>query len=127
MLETFDFPWVRFLGMHITHIADGTCTAVLDPQDVHLNHNETVNGPALCGAAKYARRAAVTVGMIALLHTDYVPAKPANIDFLAPPRGPVTCAATVDADAFTRARSKVEQQQPVELTANVTVTDGQGR
>lgn len=127
MLETFDFPWVRFLAMRITHIADGTCTAVLDPQDVHLNHNETVNGPVLFGAAEYAAGAAVTGGMMDLLHNAYVVAKTAQIDFLAPARGPVTCAATVDAEAFTQARSKVEQQQPVELTAQVTATDGQGR
>lgn len=121
----FDFPWVRFLGMQVLAMEDGMCEARLDPTDVHLNHNGTVNAPILFGAAEFAGGAAATTGLLDLLPDTYIVAKEASIQYLAPARGHVI--ATGRCPDVPAARELVAAGQPADLVSTVELVDSTGR
>ena len=130
MAETqnrFDFEWVRFLGAQMIEAADGRCVMRLRPKSVHLNHNGNVNAPILYGLAELAGAGAVTTGMIDLLTTAYVVVRRATIDYLAPAHDTVTAVGTVEPSAFATAKADVAAGLPVDVTANVEITDDTGR
>jgi acyl-coenzyme A thioesterase PaaI-like protein len=123
----FDFEWVRFLGAEMVEAAEGRCVMRLQPKGVHLNHNGNVNAPILYGLAEVAGAGAVTTGMMDLLATAYVVVKRATIEYLAPAHDTVTAAGTVEASAFTAARADVAAGIPVDVAADVEITDATGR
>ncbi len=123
----FDFEWVRFLGAQMIEAADGRCVMRLRPKSVHLNHNGTVNAPILYGLAEFAGAGAVTTGMTDLLATAYVVVRRATIDYLAPAHDTVTAVGTVEPSAFATAKADVAAGLPVDVIADVEITDDTGR
>ena len=123
----FDFEWVRFLGAQMVEATDGRCVMRLQPAGVHLNHNGNVNAPILYGLAEVAGAGAVTTGMMELLASAYVVVRRATIDYLAPAHDTVTAVGTVEPSAFATAKADVAAGLPVDVTADVEITDNTGR
>jgi acyl-coenzyme A thioesterase PaaI-like protein len=123
----FDFEWVRFLGAQMVEAADGRCVMRLHPTGVHLNHDGYVNAPILYGLAEVAGAGAVTTGMMDLLASAYVVVRRATIEYLAPARGTVTAVGTVEPSVFTSAKAEVAAGIPVDVVADVEITDTASR
>lgn len=122
-----EMPWVKFLGLEMTHAEPGVVTLRIDPKPEHHNQNGTVNAPVMFGLAEAAGAAVIVMGFLDLLGATYSVVRHVEMDFIAAARGPVSATGRVAPAEVQRVRQEVERGGSVDLPVPVEVRDESGR
>ena len=129
MTETSQFAemeWIKFLAIEPVSAVEGEAVIRMRPQQVHLNHNGTVNAAVLYGLAEVAGAGAVVAGMLEEAAASYTVIRRATIEYEAPARGDVTASGSLSVDLFNQARSQVREGRAIEVEVPVTIADSAG-
>src|SRR5580698_7275114 len=116
MTETSQFAemeWIKFLAIEPVSAVEGEAVIRMRPQQVHLNHNGTVNAAVLYGLAEVAGAGALVAGMLEEAAASYTVIRRATVEYAAPARGDVTASGSVSAELFTHALRQVRAGRPI--------------